>query len=71
LTPLTLFGFLAVTAQLVCYAFEERSPWFLLGFAVTCLLGSLYAFLEGTWPFGVVEVIWAAVALVRWRRARA
>ena len=71
LTPLTLFGFFAVSAQLVCYAFEERSPWFLLGFAATCLLGSLYAFLEGTWPFGVVEVIWAAVALVRWRRARA
>jgi hypothetical protein len=68
LAPLTFFGLFAVSAQLVCYAFEARSHWFLLGFAATCLLGSLYGFLEGAWPFGVVEVIWAGVALVRWSR---
>jgi ubiquinone/menaquinone biosynthesis C-methylase UbiE len=26
-----------------------------------------YGFAAGTWPFGVVELIWAAVALHRWR----
>ena len=58
---------LAVTAMLVCYALEDRSAWFILGFAAACALGSAYGFLQGAWPFGVVEAIWAAVALRRWR----
>jgi hypothetical protein len=64
---LTWFGLLAVTAMLVCYAFEERSPWFILAFAAACTLGSAYGFLQGAWPFGLVEAIWALVALRRWR----
>lgn len=63
---LAAFGLLAVTAMLVCYAFETRSPWFILGFATACALGSAYGFLQGAWPFGVVEAIWAVVALRRW-----
>lgn len=53
--------------MLVSYALEERSRWFILAFAVSCALGSAYGFLQGAWPFGVVEAIWAAVALRRWR----
>jgi hypothetical protein len=64
---LTLFGLFAVSAMLVCYALEDRSPWYILGFAVACSLGSAYGFLQGAWPFGVVEAIWAVVALRRWR----
>jgi hypothetical protein len=64
---LTLFGLLAVTAMLICYAFEERSHWFVLGFAASCALGSVYGFLQGAWPFGVVEAVWSVVALRRWR----
>jgi hypothetical protein len=67
---LTLFGLFAVTAMLVCYALEERGPHFILGFAVACGLGSAYGFLQGAWPFGLVEAIWAGVALRRWHRAR-
>jgi hypothetical protein len=67
---LTAFGLLAVTAMLVCYALEDRSSWFVLAFAAACALGSAYGFLQGAWPFGVVEAIWALVALRRWRRAR-
>lgn len=67
---LTLFGLFAVTAMLVCYAYESRSPWFILGFAGACGLGSAYGFLQGAWPFGVVEAIWSVVALGRWFRAR-
>lgn len=67
---LTLFGLFAVTAMLVCYALEDRSPWFVLGFAGACALGSAYGFLQGAWPFGVVEAAWAIVALRRWRRSR-
>lgn len=65
---LTIFGLIAVTLMLGAYALEDRSPWFILAFAGACLLASTYGFLAGTWPFGVVEAIWAGVALLRWRR---
>ena len=64
--PLTVFGLFAVTAMLVCYALEKRSRWFILGFAGACALGSAYGFLQGAWPFGLVEIVWCAVALHRW-----
>ena len=65
---LTLFGLFSVTAMLVCYALDERSPWFTLGFAAACALGSAYGFLQGAWPFGIVEGIWSLVAARRWWR---
>ena len=67
---LSLFGLFAVSAMLVCYALERRSPWFTLGFAGACGLGSAYGFLQGAWPFGVVEAVWSVVALSRWWQAR-
>ena len=67
---LTLFGLFAVTAMLVTYALESRSTWFTLAFAVACILGSAYGFLQGAWPFGVVETIWSIVAVRRWWKAR-
>ena len=63
---LTVFGVLAVTAMLVFYALEARSSVFVLAFAVACLASSAYGFLQGAWPFGVVELIWSAVAVRRW-----
>jgi hypothetical protein len=63
---LTLFGLFAVSAMLVCYALENHSHWFVLLFAVSCALGSAYGFLQGAWPFGLVEAVWAVVALQRW-----
>ena len=59
---LTVFGLFAVTAMLVTYALEKRSLWFILAFAGSCLLGSAYGFLQGAWPFGLLEAIWALVA---------
>jgi hypothetical protein len=64
---LTAFGLFAVTAMLICYALEDRSSWFILAFAGACALGSIYGFLQGAWPFGVVEAIWAGVAGWRWK----
>jgi hypothetical protein len=64
---LTLFGLFAVTAMLVTYALETRSHWFILAFAGACALGSIYGFLQGAWPFGVVEAIWTIVAIRRWQ----
>jgi hypothetical protein len=66
--PLTLFGVFAVTAMMILYAFEDRSPHFILAFAGACVLASLYGFLQGAWPIGVVEAVWAFVAVERWRR---
>lgn len=66
LDKLTLFGLFAVTAMLLCYALEARSRWYVLGFAGACALGSVYGFLQGAWPFGVVEAIWVVVAFRRW-----
>lgn len=63
---LTIFGLFAVTAMLVCYTLEDRSPWFVLGFAAACALGSAYGFLQGAWPFGLVEAVWSLVAVWRW-----
>ena len=63
---LTIFGLFSVTAMLIFYALEHRSHWFILAFAVSCVLGSIYGFLQGAWPFGLVELVWSIVALKRW-----
>lgn len=70
MSGLTVFGLLAVTSMLVFYAFERRSAWFILAFAGACVLASVYGFLQGAWPFGVVELIWSLVALRRWWQTR-
>ena len=62
---LTLFGLIAVTLMLVFYALERCGAWAVLGFAVACALGSIYGFLQGAWPFGVIEAVWTLVALYR------
>jgi hypothetical protein len=67
---LTIFGLAAVSAMLACYALENRSHWFVLAFAGSCALGSAYGFLQGAWPFGLVEAIWSLVALRRWFNTR-
>jgi hypothetical protein len=64
---LTAFGLFAVTFMLVCYVLEDRAPFWTLLFALGCLMGSAYGFLQGAWPFGAVELIWFVVALHRWR----
>ena len=66
MNPITLFGLFAVSAMLVCYALEKRSRWFILAFAAACALASVYGFLQGAWPFGLVEAVWSLVALRRW-----
>ena len=67
---LTLFGLFAVTAMVVCYALEKRSPEFILAFAGSCVPASAYGFLRGAWPFGLVEAVWSLIALQRWWHAR-
>jgi hypothetical protein len=52
--------------MLIFYALEARSRWFILAFAGACVFGSVYGFLQGAWPFGLVEGVWSIVALRRW-----
>jgi hypothetical protein len=66
---LTTFGVTALTFMLVMYALERRDRRFIVAFACGCALSSVYGFLAGTWPFGVVEAIWAMVAIRRYSRA--
>ena len=70
MNPLTVFGLFAVTAMLVFYALEKHSAWYILAFAAACGLGSAYGFLQGAWPFGLVEAVWSLVAARRWWRMR-
>jgi len=67
---LTVFGLCAVSSMLVFYALEKRSHWYVLAFAGSCLMASTYGFLQGAWPFGLVESVWSVVAFRRWRAAR-
>ncbi len=66
MSGLTAFGLVAVTAMLLFYAVEARSPNYVLAFAAACLMASAYGFLQGAWPFGMVEAIWSVVAVRRW-----
>jgi hypothetical protein len=66
MTLLSGFGLFAVTAMVVFYALEKRSPWFVFAFALACVLGSAYGFLQGAWPFGLVEAVWSGVAFRKW-----
>jgi len=63
---LTAFGLFAVTAMLICYAAEDYGRGFILAFAGACALGSIYGFMQGAWPFGLVEAVWAVIAIRRW-----
>lgn len=68
---LSLYGLVAVGSMVAFYALEDRHHYFTLAFAGGCVLASVYGFLAGAWPFGVVEAIWAVIAAVRWRRRAA
>lgn len=65
----TVYGVLALTFMMAMYALEHRHHRYVLGFAIGCVLSSGYGFMSGAWPFGVVELVWAVVALRRYRAA--
>jgi hypothetical protein len=52
--------------MMLMYALERRHRLFVLALALGCALSSAYGFLAGTWPFGVVELIWVLIALRRY-----
>ena len=66
-TAVTIYGVAALTFMMVMYTLERRHHRYVLGFAIGCVLSSGYGFVAGAWPFGVIELIWAGLALRRWR----
>ena len=70
LSFLTWFGLIAAVLMLITYAAEEISHWFVIAFAVSCVLGAVYLFLQGAYPFAALEAIWAVVAWWRWHKRR-
>jgi hypothetical protein len=65
---LSAFGAIAVTLMMICYALESRNKAWTFAFAAACFASSIYGWLAGTWPFGVVEAIWGVIALDKGRR---
>ena len=63
----TVYGVFAVSFMMVMYALERHGQAFVLAFALGCVLSSIYGFLSGAWPFGVVELIWSGIAVQRFR----
>ncbi len=70
MSVLTAFGVVALTAMMVFYWLEPRRIGYTFAFGVACLAASAYGWIAGTWPFGVVEMVWAAVAFARWNSRR-
>ncbi|EGQ60643.1 MAG: hypothetical protein M1560_04140 [Gammaproteobacteria bacterium] len=52
--------------MMIFYVLETRFLWWTLVFSVSYLGTSIYGFLAGTWPFGVIEFIWCLLALRKW-----
>ena len=67
-TALDWFGVVSVSAMMLFYALEARGRYITLCFAFACLSSSAYGFLQGAWPFGIVEGVWTLVALNKWRQ---
>ena len=70
MTTTESFGFASVLLMVIAYALEDRSPWLVLLFAVSCLGAAAYAILIRSWPFAAVEAMWSVIAFVRWTRRR-
>jgi hypothetical protein len=64
----TIYGVCALTFMMAMYALERRGRGYVLAFALGCVLSSIYGFLSGAWPFGVVELIWAGIAVRRYQQ---
>jgi len=69
MSALNAFGLLAVCLMVFCYSMEQRHHAYVLGFALSCALGSAYGFMQGAWPFGLAEGFWCVVAARKWAKA--
>ena len=68
---ITVYGVVALSFMMSMYALERHGRRFVLAFAFGCVLSSVYGFISGAWPFGVVEAIWCWIAVQRYRSSSA
>ncbi len=66
LSVLNILGAIDLAIMLIFYAMEPKSRNYTLLFGLTCIGSSVYGFLSGTWPFGVIEAIWTILALKKY-----
>lgn len=65
---LTIFGFIGGSLMVMCYWLEPRHRRYTFLMGVLCVLMAVYAYLQGSYPFILVEGAWAYVAFTRWRQ---
>lgn len=66
LSRLNILGAIAVTVMMMAYIGEDKSSKYTFLFAISCIGASAYGWVSGTWPFGVIEAVWAAFAFRKW-----
>ena len=66
---MTAFGVVALGFMVTMYGLERRGRRFVLAFALGCGASSVYGFVSGAWPFGVVEALWTLLAARRYALA--
>jgi hypothetical protein len=71
MSVVTAYGIGALSFMMLMYWLEHRGPLFVVGFALGCALSSVYGFLSGAWPFGLIEAVWCVIALRRYAGVRA
>jgi hypothetical protein len=69
LSPLTIFGLVSLAAMMLFDTLEDNNPLFSVAFGISCFCGSIYGFMSGAWPFGVVEAFWGVMKLIHFVRA--
>ena len=69
-SDLNIFGALILLFMMIFYILEQKSRSYTLAFGVACLGSSLYGWLAGTWPFGVIELAWGIFAFNKWIKIR-
>ena len=71
LDVLMLFGFLTAVLTLLFWMHQGESRSCILALAVCLAAMTVYAFLQGAWPMGMIESVWCAAAVRRWHPSKA
>ena len=66
LDRLALFGFMSGLLTIQCFPFVRRSRRAKLVFAASLTANSVYGFLSGAWPLGMVAIVVTGMAIYSW-----
>lgn len=62
-----IYGWACTVLLIVTHWAESKSYWFILAFAVACVLFAGYGYAVHAWPIVVGELAWAVVATHKWQ----